>query len=256
MNRSRFGLHGKRLVPLALPLAAALLLGACGDDDEDADGTPFELSLSPEFVQGAYPHIPVKVLVAIENESATDSPVELEASLDGGGSVELSTNSLAAGAIAEAIVTAPDTPPAQDLDLTLTVTAQRGATTRAATRTITVTPGGDDREDVAREILGHFTAWLQGEHPEMGITPSTAFDGTVVAPRLLVVSHYMFENEAYELGLSWHIMVAPDDWAELYVRPRDELAPTEAYRLSSWSTALAGGDVEFREVAPPSEVVR
>lgn len=256
MTRSPFGFRGKRLRLPALPLAVVLLVGACGNDDDDADDTPFELSLSPEFVQGAYPRIPVKVLVVIENDSATDSPVDLEASLEGGGSVELSTNSLAAGSIAEAIVTPPDTPATQDLDLTLTVTAQRGATTRTATRTITVTPGGDDREDVAREILGHFTAWLEDEHPEMGITPSTAFDGTVVAPRLLVVSHYMFENEAYELGLSWHIMVAPDDWAELYVRPRDELAPTEAYRLSSWSTALAGGDVEFQDVAPPSEVVR
>jgi hypothetical protein len=51
-------------------------------------------------------------------------------------------------------------------------------------------------------------------------------------------------------------MVAPDDWAELYLRPRDELRPTRAFRVSSWSAALAGEPVEFTEVAPPDEVVR
>lgn len=51
-------------------------------------------------------------------------------------------------------------------------------------------------------------------------------------------------------------MVAPDDWAELYLRPRDSLTPTRAFRLSSWSTALGGGRVEITDVAPPAEVVR
>jgi hypothetical protein len=71
-----------------------------------------------------------------------------------------------------------------------------------------------------------------------------------------VVSHYEFTNDDYELGLSWHIMVPPDDWSELYLRPRDELNPTRAFRMSSWSAAMEGGEVEFTEVSPPAEVVR
>jgi hypothetical protein len=86
--------------------------------------------------------------------------------------------------------------------------------------------------------------------------PESEFEGAMVAPRLLVVSHYMFTNELYELGVSWHVTVAPDDWAELYLRPRDELHPTRAFRVSSWSAALAGEPVEFTDVAPPDEVVR
>ena len=73
---------------------------------------------------------------------------------------------------------------------------------------------------------------------------------------LLVVSHYAWFTDDAEIGLAWHIMVAPDDWAELTIRPRDQLAPTQAFRLNSWSTALAGGDIEIDAIEPPPEVTR
>jgi hypothetical protein len=66
----------------------------------------------------------------------------------------------------------------------------------------------------------------------------------------------MFDNDDYELGVSWHIMVPPDDWSELHIRPKDSLTPAQAFRLSPWSAALAGEDVEFTEVAAPAEIVR
>ena len=51
-------------------------------------------------------------------------------------------------------------------------------------------------------------------------------------------------------------MVAPDDWAELTIRPRDQLTPTHAFRLNSWSAAVAGGDIQIETVEPPPEVIR
>jgi hypothetical protein len=79
--------------------------------------------------------------------------------------------------------------------------------------------------------------------------------GTPVAG-LLVVSHYAWFTPEYEVGLAWHIMGAPDDFAELYVRPRGGLAPTRAFRVGSWSTALAGGAADVREIDAPAEVTR
>lgn len=239
---------------LAAALAALAATAACGDDDDDA--IAFELRVSPEFVQGMYGDTPVNVLVEIVNAQDTGDPVDLEASVTGDATVDASASRLAAGEIGEVTVTARPVAEPDEEEITLTITASRDGVTRTATRTIIVVPGEDDREETAREIAAHFLDWLATEHPEMGLDASTELDGTLVAPRLLVVSHYLFEGAEYELGLSWHIMVAPDDWAELYIRPLDEFFPTRAFRLSSWSAAIDGGAIEFTEVEPPAEVVR
>lgn len=249
----RFSLQTLRLAALAAALGASLV--ACGDDD-DAEPVDFELRVSPEFVQGMYGDTPVNVLIEIVNAEETDDPVDVEASVTGGATVDVSADELAAGEVGEVTVTAQPVAEPNEEEITLTITASRDGVTQTATRSIIVVPGEDDREETAREIAAHFLDWLAAEHPEMGLDASTELDGTLVAPRLLVVSHYLFEGAEYELGLSWHIMVAPDDWAELYIRPLDEFSPTQAFRLSSWSTALDGGAIEFTEVEPPAEVVR
>ena len=227
--------------------------GAGGGDTGGDTGGAFDLVLQPEFVQGMYPDIPVTVLVTVEDAPEAAGEVSLAADFShGSASVEPAT--ITAGGIAE--VTFAAEPVQDEVEATLTVTATRGEVERSDRRQVFVIPGEDDREEVARQLLAVFAGWLEENHPELGITPQTEFAGSLVAPRLLVVSHYLFENDAHELGVSWHIMVAPDDWSEIYLRPRDSLVPTRAFRLSSWSAALAGEDVEVTEVVAPAEVVR
>lgn len=244
----------KTLVSLGLAATLFSVAGCGNDDDGGGDGVGFELRASPEFVQGLYADSPVSVLVEVVNQEATDAPVEIEASTEGNATVEVVDERLSEGGVGEVIVTA--SPVTDDVEVVLTITGTRGGNESTVTRTIVVMPGEDDREEVARDILAKFLEWFAAEHPDLGLDPETELEGSLVAPRLLVVSHYMFENEEYELGLSWHIMVAPDDWSEIYVRPKADFAPTEAYRMSSWSTALDGGDVDFNEVASPEEIVR
>lgn len=234
--------------------ALAISAAACGGDDTDDESVGFELRVSPEFVQGLYSDSPVSVLVEVVNNQPTEEPVELNATITGDAHVEVTDASLSAGQVGEVTISA--SPVTDEVEVTLTITGTRGDLEESATRTIVVMPGEDDREEMAREILAKFLAWLEDEHPELELGPSSELEGNLVAPRLLVVSHYTFQGESYELGLSWHIMIAPDDWAELYIRPLDEFTPEKAFRLSSWSTALEGGDVEFTEVAAPAEVVR
>ena len=47
--------------------------------------------------------------------------------------------------------------------------------------------------------------------------------GTMVSPQWLVVSHYLFFSEQWELHLEWHIMVAPDDWARISGRKGERI---------------------------------
>jgi hypothetical protein len=68
--------------------------------------------------------------------------------------------------------------------------------------------------------------------------------------------HYVFFNDGWEVGVSWHIMIAPDDFAEAYLRPRGALRPTRRFRIGSYQTALETGFVEVTEVEPPAEVTR
>jgi hypothetical protein len=51
-------------------------------------------------------------------------------------------------------------------------------------------------------------------------------------------------------------MVPPDDWADLYLRPRDEAAPTLAFRLASQAAALEDGVIEITPTQVPAEVTR
>lgn len=238
-----------------LVLATPLALAACGDDDDGGGGGPFELTLAPEFVQGALPGVPTTMLVSVSDEGG-GGPVELDASVDAGATVSVEPAEISPGEIAEVTFTGDQVPAAEEKELTVTVTARRGSEEREATKPVIVMPGVDDRQPQAREILAVFLPWLAEQHPEMGIGPDSELDGMLVAPRLLVVSHYAFFNQEYEIGLAWHVMVAPDDWSDIYIRPRDELQPTAAYRLSSWTTALSGGDYEITPAEVPVEVMR
>ncbi len=241
-----------RGAPLTL-LAALLVLLVPGCGGESAGG-PFTLIVQPEFVQGALPGEPVMLLVAVEEETASTSPVALTAASTGGATIDVEPASISPGELAEVTVVAADV--TEETEIEVTVTARRGAEEHQVTKPIVVMPQQDELGPTARDVLDLFLPWLAEQQPELGIGPETELTGMIVAPRLLVVSHYAFLNEDYEIGLAWHIMVPPDDWADIYLRPRDSLRPTAAFRLSSWSTALAGGDVEIGPTEIPAEVVR
>jgi hypothetical protein len=235
-------------------LAGVLFGGACGGEDEGGgEAGPFQLTVTPEFVQGIVPGEAIPVLVSVTDSDPGSGEVSLAATFPAG-IVSVEPERVAGGQIAEVTLTADAV--SEEVVSELRITATRGSEEHTATREVIVMPFENDRAEMATDVLELFTAWLQREHSDLGITSETRFDGAMIAPRLLVVSHYLFMSEAYELGIAWHVMVAPDDWAELYLRPRDDLAPTRAFRLSSWSAALAGEPVNFVEVVPPQEVVR
>jgi hypothetical protein len=144
----------------------------------------------------------------------------------------------------------------EDTPFTLAVTGTRGSATQSLSVSATAVPGIDDIQETALQIAAVFLKELHGT-TVLGLPSDVSglTGGTPVAG-LLVVTHYAWFTDEYEIGLAWHIMVAPDDWSDIYFRPRGALRPTAAYRLSSWSTALAGGSYTVTPTTLPTEVMR
>ena len=233
-------------------VAAVVLvaLAACGGDGADAG--PFELTTSPEFVNMVIPGRRPLALVSATSDDAGAIRLGVETAVDGV-RVEVVPDEIQPGAVAEIWVEVPDV--AEETPISVTVEARRDRDVRAVTVDATAMPGTDDLGPTALDIAAVFLSELDGSIDDLPATTDGLTNGTPVGG-LLVVTHYAWFTDAAEIGLAWHVMVAPDDWAELTVRPRSELAPTRAFRLTSWSTALGGGVAEIVEIDPPPEVTR
>lgn len=75
------------------------------------------------------------------------------------------------------------------------VEGKRGSVTESINRYFEVIEGEDDRKERAEELLTLFIAYLEESHPELNITSDTKWEGTMVSPEWLVVSHYLFFSE-------------------------------------------------------------
>jgi hypothetical protein len=222
-----------------------LLVAACAGDSSK----PFELEVAPEIIHGLYPETRTILLARVTSDS--DEPVSLQIETEGA-EVSAAPDTLAPGEIAEFEIGAGSV--AEEVPVTIVVTGTRGSVEQTVSRETRVMPFEPPADD-ARRLLGVFASWLEVNRPELGIDGDSTFEGRGVDP-VLVVSHYQFLSDEWELGLSWHIMIPPDDWSELYLRPRAEWSPTVAFRLASRSAALEDGVVTIEEITPPAEIVR
>jgi hypothetical protein len=231
-------------------LLAAAVVWACGPQPDQ----PFDLKVEPEFVQGVIPGERCVLLATVEGQTGDGGPVAL-AALTSQGQVTVVPDVIRQGEVAE-ITVVPGDVGIEEIPIEVTVLATRGQVVREHRVSTVIVPWEDSISDTARAILGVFTSWLDDERPDLEIGPASEFEGTVVAPRLLVVTHYAFFSDEWEIGLAWHIMVPPKDWAQMYLRPRDRMTPTEAFELASWSMALENDRVEIQAIPPPEEVTR
>lgn len=124
--------------------------------------------------------------------------------------------------------------PFEYADCVITVMAERNSVQRETLLNLNVYPGEDLLEPVASEYRDMFIPYLASRYPELGITEDTVWEGTVVRPRYLVVTYYLFFSEQWEMGVRWHVMIPPYDWAEIYLRKRGEhFGSTYAFRIPS-----------------------
>lgn len=187
-------------------------------------------------------------LLTIQGGDRAD-PIEVKADADGA-RIEIAPPTIEEGTVAE--VTVIPAPVTADATVPVTITVRRGGLERVETRTVPVWPETDTLEAEARGRLATFTAWLATERPDLGITPETAWTGTALQTRMLVVSHYLFLSDDWEAALEWHVMIAPHDWSRIVLRRRwVEDRPSAAFEIAS----VSGGD-QPREIEPPADVIR
>jgi len=148
--------------------------------------------------------------------------------------VSVSSKTIISGEVSEVIVIPDEISIGKNL--TVTIRGERESYEQTETIMIKVIDGEDELGPVAENIRDKFIPWLAINYPELGITSETQWIGTIVNPRILVVMHYIFLSDDWEIYLTWHVMIKPYDWAKIYLRHRfNETQPSYAFEIPSLS---------------------
>ena len=229
-NKRLSGILGSCITVIVAIAALASLQLACG---EGGGNTAFHINVVPEQLNGdsiAGQHC-VFLVVVTDDGQESELPVSISAEAPGA-EVVIYHGDIFAGEVAEVVVV-----PAQasvGKTITVTITGNRGSSTDQKVVDFAVAEGEDDRQEYAGELLDKFVPWLAENHPELGITVDIAWNGTMVSPIWLIVSHYLFFSDEWEAHIYWHVMIPPYDWAKIDLRHRfDELAPSHSFEISS-----------------------
>ncbi len=203
----------------------------------------------PPEIRLAIPGSRYCFLVVIDEAGDASTPATITASAEKATVEEIRPVELTPGTVGEVCVVAD--PTADEMTGSVTIVATRDGAESTVTRSLPVFPMADERAADARPYFDLWTAWLATEHPELGITADTTWDPVFVST-LLVVSHYSYWSEDWEMTVAWHNMIAPYDWTEVHLRRRGvDTAPSLAFRMDSVS-----GATEPYAVEPPEVVVR
>ena len=101
-------------------------------------------------------------------------------------------------------------------------------------------------------IKDSYISYLALNYPNFGINENTKWTGFTSAPMTLVVEHFLFISENWELELSRHVMIPPYDWVKVYIRPRSQISPIWAGKIDSWSDE----NHTISEIDPPLQIYR
>ena len=225
------------LVLVMVSILAIWPIASCGGDE----ATPFSMQVIPEKMKASVSGQMCVFLVTVAEEglgSDEGKAVNISATaIDA--TVTVSPQAIAPGQVAEVIVVPEVTllPDEESRTLTVTINGERDGLEQTETVTLDVLQDIPDPEAMApyaTELRDKFIPWLEANYPEFGITSETEWTPTIVRPHFMVVMYYLFFSEDWEMGLRWHVMIPPSDWAEIYLRHRTtEVSPTYAFKISS-----------------------
>jgi hypothetical protein len=101
-------------------------------------------------------------------------------------------------------------------------------------------------------IRNHFVNYLEVNTSLQNINHSSDWWFCGTAPQILIVEHYLFRSEFWEMEISRHVMIPPHDWVQVYLRPRNYSTPTWAGKIDSWSL----DNTSIRLIEPPDTPFR
>ena len=222
-----------KLFLFTLLLFTSILCLTFGCTESKEGIIPFHINVIPEQLQGnsiAGQHCVFLVTISDEGKTSEVS-VDISATAPGA-EIIVYQQAIVEGQVAEVVVT--PTQASKGKTIEVTIKGKRSNITDEKVITFDVVDFEDDRAPYAIELRDKFVSWLESNHPELSITKDTEWSGTIVSPEWLVVSHYLFFSEEWEMHVSWHVMIPPHDWAKIDLRHRfDEQKPSYAFEISS-----------------------
>jgi hypothetical protein len=229
--------RGRSRAWLLASLGAALaLLAACGggatpSTEATGSSVDFTLTVLPERFTGMGIGGQPILLLVMASGAASDGPVEISATSQGA-MVSVEPARLEPGVVGE--ITVIPAAVTQETELGIAISAARGDVEHVSSRSLKVFPGEGTEGATAAGFLARFAEWLEVNRPDLGITRATAWE-EAAGPWVLIVTHYMYLSEEWELDLAWHAAtIPPNDWVRINLRRRwVEVAPSIAFEISS-----------------------
>lgn len=223
-------------------IVASVTLAAYGLTALNTNPHPFQIDVvnrPASFGETLYsiPNQKCILLISINEsnfQTATLKPVSISATSPDC-QITITPQAITPGQVAELIVT----PQENNVGTNITVTIQGERDGIKQTKMVMFEIiAAEEREETlgptAIQLRDKFTQWLSTAHPELGIKNTTTWTGTVVNPMVLVVMHYLFLSEDWEMYLTWHVMIPPYDWSRIYLRHRyNATAPSFAFEIPS-----------------------
>jgi len=102
------------------------------------------------------------------------------------------------------------------------------------------------------EIKNYFVNYFIDNISSFNVEENNSLEFMGNAPQVLVVEHYLFRTDFWEIEIARHVMIAPYDWVTAYIRPRNTYQPNWAGKIFSWSS----GNHTILEIEPPENVFR
>ncbi|MBN1346343.1 MAG: hypothetical protein JXQ73_26885 [Phycisphaerae bacterium] len=224
---------------------------------------PFSLQVFPQEMGDTIPLQRCVLLVTVENEQGQGLTGQVQITATAPQAEVLVENgSIVPGEVAEVTVIPQKDPNADPNEganeprtVTVTIVGRRLGTEKSLTAPITVTSEEEDLVGpLAVEVRDLFIPWLAQNRPELGITEQTTWTGTIVTPHILVVTHYLYFSEEWEMHVFWHVMIPPYDWGRIELRRRfSETKPSLAFEIPSRS---AEPPLQAQEIDPEEALWR
>lgn len=118
----------------------------------------------------------------------------------------------------------PDSPAVVRLDtIWVTATHLDSAITIPLEVDLNGFPGGDPEHTLEKKE--QLVDWLETEHPEFGSFEGLPWYGYVTYPGILIVEHWTYIYDEWEMRICFHVMIPPYDWSMIWLRRRGELEP-------------------------------
>lgn len=231
------------LIGLALGIVA---LVSCTEDEA------FRLGVVPGYMEAI---VGQRCVFLVElSEGKDGSPVEVSASVEDAEAI-VEYSPLEGEGVAEVTII-PSASGLKDTiwgdTVTLWIKGERGTYNDSSAVMIYVTPGSDGLLEYASQVRDSFVRRLADSYPELNVDSQTEWTPTIVLPHILVVSHYLFFSNEWEMWVDWHNTIPPYDWTQIYLRRRgQEIGPSYAFEIASqteWGDAYP--------ITPPDSIIR